>query len=261
MVLIYGSVLSHLLDFVPPESYLFEGCVSKDWNLEWGERDKKTRCITEYTSLQQLQFAFECGLRRKSLICERASLLSRKDLFIYAKENGCSIGNSLDMAYKSGDIEMISLVSSFSGPGSHASCFSRAVKYNHKHVLDWIYSIYGHTDIHPEFLFDISISNNSVVGLKWLISNSLINIPTFIHGDNHPGISIEMLTFLGSMGIRLSNDQVQNISKYCAYSGNTSILSWLAKNEYNISLILIHTSASIGGRSNVLRWIQEFYNQ
>jgi len=261
MVLLHGSVLSHLLNFVPNESYLFEGCVSKDWKFEWGKRDKKTRCITEHTSLQQLKFALECGIRRTPLICERASLISRQDLFLYAKNNGCPIGRSLDMAYKSGDIEMIKLVSSFSGPGSHASCFSRAVKYNHRHVLDWIYFIYGHTDIHPEFLFDISISNNSVVGVKWLITNSLMGIPTFIHGDHHPGISLEMLTFLQSLGVRLSTIQVENISKYCAYSGNTSILSWLVKNDYNISLILIHTSASISGSSNVLRWIQEFYNQ
>ena len=261
MDILHGNVLSHVSSFVDDESYIYIGSVSKEWKNQWINRPKKTTIITKYTSIKQLEFAFECNLRKTRFITQRSCMFLRHDLFLFAKTSGCPIGTSLTVAYRTGDIEMIKLVSMFSNTQESQEMYTRAFMFQHEHVFNWIYSIHGFPCMNFEFLFDICISHNNVIGMGWLLNQSHIDDnPVSIYGDHHPQIALEMLECLETYGIRLNKTQVKNISIHCAYSGNVNILSWMLSSGYCINVHLIQGPASVSGRTNVLEWIQSIIN-
>lgn len=249
---LHGIVLDCIIDFIDTESYLYTGPVSSTWNEAWGTRDKKTRCITKYTTLNQLDYAIQNG-KNKNTICEQSSLLARPDLFERALSHGCPLGQSKDFAFKTGDMKMIKKLSNLF-PRDDLG-FVRAIKHPHEHVLDWLSSKRGCDNIHAETLFYMAISCNNVIGIEWLVKNGHFKPGTRLNGACHSGINAEMLGWLKKNSIHLTSTQVGFISRYASYTDDLEVLKWLVENSYNVDFRCIEGGAHIGGSSNVIYWL------
>lgn len=100
------DVLELLAELVSNQHAFFAG-VSREWREAWGELPKDTRAITATTSVSQLQWSFEAGLRKGHIICERIAKHCGVELLQYAHSRGCvlfnqacftaAVGGKLDM--------------------------------------------------------------------------------------------------------------------------------------------------------------------
>jgi len=102
------DVLSHVVEFIHDEGYLFFASVCRGWKNAWGQRPTKTRALRPSTSVSQLACSFECGLGRTAIICTCAISMGRLDLLRCAMANGCPWeGDVCRLAAEAGDLECL----------------------------------------------------------------------------------------------------------------------------------------------------------
>lgn len=85
-------VVNHLMEYADHNQYLFFATVCKGWSRSWGGRPATTRAVSTGTSVSQLSYSFDCGLRRTKGVCETATKLGRLDLLQCAVLNDCPFG-------------------------------------------------------------------------------------------------------------------------------------------------------------------------
>ncbi|CAM9839972.1 unnamed protein product, partial [Laminaria digitata] len=81
------TLLAELLS----NQYSFFAEVSKDWRDAWGDNPKTTQAITADTSVSQLQWSFDGGLKKTLVICERIAEHGGVAVLQCALSNGCRL--------------------------------------------------------------------------------------------------------------------------------------------------------------------------
>ena len=85
-----SDVMTLLVELLSNQHVFFAG-VSKSWRNTWGDLPKNTQAVTADTSVSQLQFSFDGGLRRRSRLCKLIANRCGLEVLQCAHSNGCEL--------------------------------------------------------------------------------------------------------------------------------------------------------------------------
>ena len=86
----------------------FVAGVSKEWRNAWGDFPKSTQAITADTTVSQLQWSFDGGLKKVAVVCERIAEHCDVGILQYANSKGCPVSRrAFFTAAARGNFEMI----------------------------------------------------------------------------------------------------------------------------------------------------------
>lgn len=132
------SVTSLLATLVGDNQYLFVASVCKGWHAAWGQRPAATRAVTAHSSVSQLVYGFETGLRKSAKVPEAAARLGRLDLLMCAHANGCELGQTCSLAAFMGHLGIVWWARTAAGAALTEETAAHAAKGRNLSVLKWL---------------------------------------------------------------------------------------------------------------------------
>ncbi|CAM9217472.1 unnamed protein product, partial [Laminaria digitata] len=102
-----GDVMTLLAELLSNQHAFFAG-VAKEWRAAWGGLPTITQAITADTTVSQLQWSFDGGLRKRPVVCGHIAEHCALEVLQYAHSNGCRLPEvACFKAAARGQLEMI----------------------------------------------------------------------------------------------------------------------------------------------------------
>ena len=130
------TLLAELLS----NQYAFFAGVSKAWSKAWKGLPKTTQAITADTSISQLQWSFDAGLRRRPMVCQHIAEHCGVEIMQYAHSVGCDVPlNACFPAAARGTLDMIIWALDQNGGWRKDLCRAAAAGGNLR-ILQWAHA-------------------------------------------------------------------------------------------------------------------------
>lgn len=216
------DVLSHLLNFVPDDQYLFFAVVSRTWRSAWGEaqRISATKQATQDSSESQLQESLEAGLPLDKVhLSEALARHGHLDLLQLARKHGCAWGAATcSAAAGAGHLELLQWCK-YNGCPWDDRALTEAARGGHTEVLEWAR------------MFGCEVS---------------MGAPAAAAGAGN----LNLLKYLIQDGFPVSS----GVCGAAAESGHLEILEYLVENECPINEMTLF-GAVLNGQLAVVEWV------
>lgn len=222
------DILSQMAGFVGDKQYLFFAPVSKDWRSAWGGRPTVTSYATPHTSLSQLRWSLECGLK---------------------KDKGVLNGRVLASLARTGDLELIEVAHKKLGCRVLSNFFIVAAECGHLDILIWATRT-------VERSWDVTVSAAAAKGghlhiLRWGKSNGQHWQGETVCSSAAAGGQLHVLRWLRENGCRWN----QATCMEAARGGHLATIQW-ARQQGCPWGIGTCTAAATGG-PHIFRWVRE----
>eukprot|EP00904_Undaria_pinnatifida_P007971 jgi/Undpi1/4303/HiC_scaffold_17.g07669.m1 len=242
-----GDVMALLAEFLSNQHAFFAG-VSKQWRNAWGRLPKTTKAITADTSVSQLQWCFDGGLRKRPMLCEHIAEHCGVEILRFAYFDECEVPlKACFNAVARGRLEMIQWALGALGQysGWRESLCMAAAAGGSLRILKWARANGCPWD---HFTCSEAAGSGNLDILHWAREN---NCPwgTGTCTKAAEGGHLDILQWARAHGCRLFN----HTCSAAAGSGHLDILQW-ARSENCPWDTHTCSHAAEGGHLGVLRW-------
>lgn len=124
-----ADVVFHLSEFVDDNQFIFFALVCSSWRQSWRKRPTVTKAVTVDTSVPQLSYSIEYGLRRDAGIYSKVARNGRLDLLQCARANDCPWDKyTCSEAASGGYLAVLRWARANNCPWDTGTCYSAAYK-------------------------------------------------------------------------------------------------------------------------------------
>ncbi|CAM9453495.1 unnamed protein product [Ectocarpus sp. 6 AP-2014] len=222
------DILSQMAEFVGDKQYLFFAPVSHDWRSAWGGRPTVTSYATPHTSLSQLRWSLDCGLK---------------------KEKGVQNGRVLSSLARTGDVGLLEVAHKKLGCRLMSRFFVVAAGCGHLDALIWATRTGDRS-------WDVSASSAAAKGghlhiLRWAKSNRQPWQGVTVCSSAAAGGQLHVLRWLRENGCHWNHSTCTEAAR----GGHLATIQWARQQGCPWSVRTCAAAAT--GGPPILRWLRE----